>query len=468
MDILLTEVEVELSNRTERYQLPLGISWDGESNSALVQQLALARVRQTRRMGYLTDAFALDALPLGVIRALQARAVIGVDQGEVRCIPTEQLDALELPENPEIRRLSAEQSNSSLIVGGKVIMKIIRRVMVGINPEVEMVRHLTKQGYGNTPPLLGEVMRVNADGGSHSMIVVQRFVDNQGDAWQYTLNYLQRFSENIAVGKNQDDELSNYAVFAHAMGKRLGELHALLARPSEDEAFAPLPAKPADTKAWAEGAKVQLTAAFETLAAIRDWPDKAAERAARLVLERRAKILGLLPALAKAGGGSLRTRVHGDFHLGQILVASGDAYIIDFEGEPAKPLEVRRGKTSPMRDVAGLVRSFHYAAAAARLAYATGPAAPGVQNEAALQHFIDRMTEEFLGAYRAVEAAAEPRWVEDEAAEAALLDLFLLEKSAYEICYEAANRPTWLAIPLRGFAEIAARVLNLMPETLDA
>ena len=289
MDILLTEVEVQLSNRTERYQLPLGISWDGESNSALVQQLALARVRQTRRMGYLTDAFALDALPLGVIRALQARAVIGVDQGEVRCVPTAHLDALELPENPQITRLSAEQSNSSLIVGRQVIMKIIRRVMEGINPEVEMVRHLTEQGYGNTPPLLGEVMRVGADGASHSMIVVQRFVENQGDAWQYTLNYLTRFSENIAVGKNQEDELSNYAVFARAMGKRLGELHALLARPSADEAFAPLPAKPADTKAWAEGAKVQLAAAFETLAAIREWPDKAAEKAARLVLERRGQ-----------------------------------------------------------------------------------------------------------------------------------------------------------------------------------
>jgi maltose alpha-D-glucosyltransferase/alpha-amylase len=435
----------------------------------LVQQLALARVRQTRRMGYLTDAFSLDALPLGIIRALHARAVIPLDQGEVRCLPTDHLDAIELPENPEIRRLSAEQSNSSLIIGGKMVMKLIRRVMAGINPEIEMVRYLTENGYANTPPLLGEVARFGADGEiGHSMIVLQRFVENQGDAWEYTLNYLARYTENIGVGKNETDQLSSYAVFARGMGKRLGELHALLARPSPNDAFNPRPAKAVDTKAWAEGARVQLTAAFETLAAVREWPDKAAEAAARLVLDRRAKILSVLPALAKAGVGSLQTRVHGDFHLGQILVASGDAFIIDFEGEPAKPLEVRRSKTSPLRDVAGLVRSFHYAAAAARLSYATGPAAPGVQNEAALQRFVDKMTGEFLGAYREVELNAEPRWVEDQAAETALLDLFLLEKSAYEICYEAANRPTWLAIPLRGFAEIAMRVLDLTPETLDA
>jgi maltose alpha-D-glucosyltransferase/alpha-amylase len=143
-------------------------------------------------------------------------------------------------------------------------------------------------------------------------------------------------------------------------------------------------------------------------------------------------------------------RLHGDFHLGQVLVADSDAYIIDFEGEPAKPLAARRQKSSPLRDVAGLLRSFHYAVAAAQ--------SPHVR-------FVPQMSEVFLAAYHAVESAATPRWLHHEDA---LLDLFLLEKSAYEICYEAANRPAWLAIPLRGFAEIAARVLKIMPETPDA
>ena len=147
-------------------------------------------------------------------------------------------------------------------------------------------------------------------------------------------------------------------------------------------------------------------------------------------------------------------------------MASGDAYIIDFEGEPAKPLPVRRAKSSPMRDVAGLLRSFDYAAAAARITYASSPSASsGPPVAQALRRFVSEMSQQFLNAYRAVESTASPRWVEDDAAEAALLDLFLLEKSAYEICYEAANRPAWLSIPLRGFAEIAGRAIQVTPET---
>jgi maltose alpha-D-glucosyltransferase/alpha-amylase len=164
--------------------------------------------------------------------------------------------------------------------------------------------------------------------------------------------------------------------------------------------------------------------------------------------------------LAKAGEGSLLTRVHGDFHLGQVLVSREDAFIIDFEGEPSKPLPVRRAKSSPMRDVAGLIRSFHYAGAAARLSHVSAPSAVNEAAEGPLRRFVEEMTAQFLAAYRAVEVAASPRWVPDAKAESALLDLFLLEKSAYEICYEAANRPAWIAIPLGGFAEICRRLLD--------
>jgi maltose alpha-D-glucosyltransferase/alpha-amylase len=460
LDILLAEIEVAVANKTERYHLPLGISWDGETNAALPQQLALARVRQGRRMGYLTDAFAVDAFPLGLIRALRTRVTVPVEGGEIRCLPTPHLDAIELPSNPEILRLSAEQSNSSLIVGNKIIMKIIRRVMEGINPEVEMVRHLTEHGYANTPPLLGEVTRVGTNGSFHSMIVAQAFVHNQGDAWQYTLNYLNRFVEAVGSGNrdrgDESEQLAVYSVFARSMGTRLGELHALLARPSEDEAFAPVPMHAEHAKEFAEAASAQLTTAFDTLSAVQEPTEDI-----QFILKNRSKILNAIPALAKAGIGVLLTRVHGDFHLGQVLVSREDAFIIDFEGEPSKPLAVRRAKSSPMRDVAGLIRSFHYAAAAARLSHVSAPSTPGSMSEAPLQRFVEEMTTQFLTAYRAVERAAATRWVPDPLAESALLDLFLLEKSAYEICYEAANRPAWLSIPLRGFTEIATRLLTL-------
>ncbi|MDE8346425.1 MAG: maltose alpha-D-glucosyltransferase [Acidocella sp.] len=468
MDILLTEVEVELAGRTELYQLPLGIAWDNTS-SALSQQLALARIRQGRVMGHLTDAFSLDSLPLGLIRALRARTVIAVSEGEVRCTPTSQLDLIDLPESPEIRRLSAEQSNSSLIVGNLIIMKIIRRVMMGINPEVEMVRHLTEQGYANTPPLLGEVTRIAANGGSHTMIVAQRFVFNQGDAWQWTLNYLSRFGDAMSVGEktgaDETDALANYASFAAAMGVRLAELHAVLAKPSADDAFTPVIVTAEDTKGWAAQAAAQITLAIENLQSVSTWPDDITRSAATFVLANHDAILGRLAGLAAGGLGMLQTRIHGDFHLGQVLFATGDAYIIDFEGEPAKPVAARRAKNSPLRDVAGLLRSFQYAAAAARMSNISAPAVSNPASDATLRRFVDEMSARFLEAYYTVEEAARPRWITPKAGAGSLLDLFLLEKSAYEICYEAANRPAWLGIPLRGFAEIAAHILHLTPET---
>ena len=474
LDMLLTEVEVKLENRTECYQLPLGVCWEGDPNasSALVQQLALARVRQNRKVGLLTDAFALDAFPLGLIGALRARTAVQVSDGEIRCTATGHLDALELPENPEIRRLSAEQSNSSLIVADQVVMKIIRRVASGINPEVEMVRYLTEQGYANTPPLLGEVSRIGSDGASRAMIVAQKFVRNQGDAWQWTLNYLTRLNESMGLtektGAEEEDAFANYAGFARAMGTRLAELHEVLGRPSENPAFAPEQVTGRDTGQWTQDAEGQLRAAFETVSNVKEWPSESSQQSAAFLLANQRKLLAMLPRLALGGNGTHKTRIHGDFHLGQVLFASGDAYIIDFEGEPAKPLEARRAKSSPLRDVAGLLRSLHYAAAAARLNHTGAMATSGAQSAGVLQRFVEDMSAQFLNAYSAVAERDAPEPMPLNTGGSALLDLFLMEKAAYEICYEAANRPTWINIPLRGLTEIATRVLRDVKEKADA
>jgi maltose alpha-D-glucosyltransferase/alpha-amylase len=156
----------------------------------------------------------------------------------------------------------------------------------------------------------------------------------------------------------------------------------------------------------------------------------------------------------------LSTRVHGDFHLGQVLVVQGDAYIIDFEGEPARTMAQRRARSCALRDVAGLLRSFDYAAAAAAPGRVAASEQASERRQSILQQFRDRASGAFLEAYAAVLADAEPRWVSPEA-EPALLDLFLLEKAAYEIKYEAANRPTWIGIPLGGLYRIAERLLSL-------
>jgi maltose alpha-D-glucosyltransferase/alpha-amylase len=202
-----------------------------------------------------------------------------------------------------------------------------------------------------------------------------------------------------------------------------------------------------------------LQAAFQILHGKIEWSSEAEAKRVAALLEREADVLRLVDLLANAGVGTLRTRIHGDFHLGQVLVAQGDVYIVDFEGEPVKPLEERRTKASPLRDVAGLLRSFDYATA-----FAVRSAPAGLDEEAELrrQHIVrdfgPKCQAAFLEAYRAA-AYGRPLQV-DPAAERALLQLFVLEKAAYEVCYEAANRPTWITVPVNGLVKIVDQLLS--------
>ncbi len=438
---------------------------------ALPQQLALARVRRGRRVGFLTDAFATDVLPLAVLRALGRSLVWPLASGEIRFQPTARLAEIDFPAKPDIRRLSAEQSNSSLIIGDLAVLKLVRRVFPGIHPEAEMGRYLTERGFANTAPLLGEVTRYDPDGTPHTMVLVQGFLRNQGDGWGWTLDYLSRVLNSAAVldPETQTDDiadaLAGYGNFAAAMGRRLAELHAILAAPADNPDFAPEVAAAADVAGWADGVRAQLDAALTALAGVTQWPDDEIEALAGAVKSRRASLHDAIGRLSTAALGTLKTRIHGDFHLGQVLVSAGDAYIIDFEGEPARPLGERRGKSSPIRDVAGLLRSFDYAVAAAS-SRAEGPAHNDPGKAAVLDRFAANASEAFLAAYRAVHTESPRQWM-TAANEPALLDFFMLEKAAYEICYEAANRPAWIGIPLHGLVRIAARITAPVKEAAD-
>ncbi len=456
--IVMAEVEVGLAGRTERYALPLAGVEDAEGTGPLAAQLALSRLRQVRRVGFLTDAFADDRMPPAVLHALQQRMSLTTEEGEIRFLATSRLAEVPLPEAPEIRRLSAEQSNSSLIYGEQIVMKIIRRINPGIHPEAEVTRYLTEAGFGNTAPLLGEVVRIAPDGTPHTLMLAQGFVRNQGDGWGWTQDWLHRAVDEVALTEEApEDAFAGYLAFAGALGRRLGELHAVLARPTDNADFKPELATEADRSAWARGALEQLDPALDLLAR-GGLAEDVAPLAAALVAKREA-LHAAAARLAQSADGALKTRVHGDFHLGQVLVAQGDAVIVDFEGEPARTLDERRAKGSPLRDVAGLLRSLDYAASVAAASEASGAAtaSPAERRAALFQRWQREASHAFLEAYRAVEHAAENPWV-PAGAEAALLDLFLLEKAAYEVRYEAANRPAWIGVPLRGLAALAERI----------
>nr|MDA8253159.1 maltose alpha-D-glucosyltransferase [Rhodospirillales bacterium] len=315
-DVVLAEVVAQFGHGSENYVLPLGIAWEEERPSPLPQQLALARVRRGRRVGFLTDGFAVDAMALGIVEALRRKAGLTLPGGAVlRFSPTARMADLQLPPHPDIRRLATEQSNSSLILGDLLVLKLLRHVGTGINPEVEMTRVLTERGYQNAPPLFGEVSRIDADGTAHALVIVQGFVRNQGDGWSWTLDFLHRAVEEVAVTGHEDeaahDAFASYLPFATAIGRRLGELHAVLAEPTDNPDFAPVEATPEALQDWAEGALEQLDFA---LAAVHDAPDESSRAMAADLAAQAPALQDAVRRLASSGRGALCTRVHGDFH----------------------------------------------------------------------------------------------------------------------------------------------------------
>ncbi|UPQ84681.1 maltose alpha-D-glucosyltransferase [Pseudomonas knackmussii] len=464
--VLLSEIAVATAGRTDLYQLPLGFLNEDDFNIALPQQLAMARVRRGPQVGLLTDAFALKQFILGVIQGLRDKQILPCGEGEIRFEPIGDLANVELPADAEVRYLTAEQSNSSAIIGSSMMIKVLRRVSAGVHPELEMGRFLTEQGFQHISAMLGQVTRVNKRGEPHALMVVQRFLDNQGDAWEWTLNTLDRavrdeLTGGVSLVENQYAALHELEDFNRLLGQRLGELHMTLASDTDNPDFAHETTTQADSEQCAASIRVQLGHALDVLVAHRsDLDSKAAAEVDRL-MGLRDDLLNKVDRLARCAIGGLRTRVHGDLHLGQVLVMQGDAYFIDFEGEPARPLEERRSKLSPFKDVAGVLRSFEYAASMTQRNAQGSDSSP--EADAARRRIAESYRQSarstFLAAYRQATEELPHAWREANGAEAALA-LFSFEKTSYEIAYEAENRPAWLSVPLQGLSDMAQQLTH--------
>jgi len=487
-DLVLAEFDVDAQAGRERYFIPMALLWD-EPVSAQQQQQALARVRRGAEPGLLTDALSVPQFALALLDNLRADAELPLDDGQVLRFRAEQgLAALEDPQAQDMDWFHGEQSNSSLMLGDWAILKLVRRVEQGVHPEAEMTRHLTRAGYANSAALLGELAREGQDGPACTLALLHARIPNQGDAWAWTQDYLRRTLESAALtGESRSDykeELQGYTSVAAAIGARLAQLHAVLARPGTDAAFLPERATAKDARDWARDVKAMFNAALKAMHAARARLPAACREHAEALRRDRSALLARIDRNAAAFAGHWRIRIHGDFHLGQVLIAQNDVYLIDFEGEPDRPLADRRRKTCCWRDVAGLLRSFDYAAAG--FAQADGeasqagaaaehdretadggplaiPAASSMQQRRAtlLEQFRDSARASFLDGYR--QAASEAAETGDGLAatpqDEALLDLALLEKAAYEVCYEAGHRPDWLSIPVDGLWRVARRLL---------
>jgi trehalose synthase-fused probable maltokinase len=347
---------------------------------------------------------------------------------------------------PSSRAHAVEQSNSSIIYGDHIFLKLYRRLEHGMNPDAEILRFLSERRFPHAPPFAGAIEYRDAEGNACVLSLATGLVPNRGDAWGFTLGELKRWFEALRVGdpvaaeKIENEMLKRTA----QLGTRTGEMHLALAAETSDPDFASEPLSAADGKALAESVTASARQVLDLIAAKLDSLPEPAHGLAKRFVALKSTLLAHAESL-RATVSAAKTRTHGDYHLGQVLETGGDFVIIDFEGEPLRSLATRREKRSPFRDVAGMLRSFDYAAHAALDAQG--------ENRAALSQEAERWSAEaqleFLGAWlAATEGAtfrATTRMEEDR-----LLEAFLLEKALYEVVYEINNRPTWLPIPLRG------------------
>ncbi len=421
--------------------------WFGEKDNALTTiELALAAHPGSEPGRWMRTGFALG------------------ETGDVlRFSGTQALDAFpETTGDVPIERLGREQSNTSLLIGDRMILKAYRKLQAGVHPEIEVGRFLTERaGYEHAPAYCGSLEQVDAAGTPVALVVVHELIRNQGDGWSFTIDYLDRYLESAEgwTGDFADEEAPylDYTQLAHTLGTRTAELHRAFSVATDDPAFRPEKIDARDLAAWSQGLARQAAAAREAL-------EKTGGNASADVDERIGAVLGswdavesLARSLIPRDVDTLKSRYHGDYHLGQVMVAASDFYIIDFEGEPARPLAERRLKHSPLRDVAGMLRSFSYAASTGLFRVAAR-ARPDVVE--AVRPWVRRWEQAakcaFLDGYRAAIGDC-PSYPAEADTEQRLIDLFVLEKALYEIKYEAANRPSWLKIPLQGILDLLAR-----------
>ena len=352
----------------------------------------------------------------------------------------------------------AEQSNSSILYGERFILKLFRKVEAGIHPDVEVSRFLTEHGFAHTPPMTGSIEYRPYDGEPMTVAILQGFVANQGDAWSYTLDSLSRFFESALTHSIIEPSLSvkelvgTYGESARLLGQRTAEMHLALASDDRDPAFAPEPFTDHYRMGLFHGFLSQTNRSFQLLRA------HGASDDAQALLEKEAEVRERFRSLRDNRINATRIRTHGDFHLGQVLYTGKDFSIIDFEGEPARPLSERRLKRSPLRDVAGMLRSFQYAAFGALFGQVPG-VTPQPQLEAWANLWVSAVSDQYLAGYLATAGTAHfiPQSPEELQI---LMEVFLLEKAVYEVTYELNNRPDWVRIPIRGILRMLSDSKN--------
>jgi len=463
---------------TETYVVPVTAAFEAEAErmkrvhtNAVIGELNVVR-RQGIQHGVLYDALWSEACAYALLDSMGRRSQFPGPSGALVGSSTALFDDIAARRNTSpVSVMKAEQSNTSVKFGDRVILKLYRRVERGVNPELEIGRTLTARNFRHSPSLVGALEYAKERGEPTTLALAQTFIANQGNAWEYMLSLLSRYFDSVSSLDQKSpsepptterpngpsattDLFFGFVDAVDLLGRRTGELHMVLGESSRDPAFAPETCPSSYVQARMQAMQRSATSALTLLRSRLSALSKTDQEQAQKVLEQEPAILDRLGSLSRSPLTAKRIRCHGDYHLGQVLYTGQDFIIIDYEGEPARPLAERRAKHLPIVDLAGMIRSFHYAAHAAlqqRGDYQKiEPAAQSLAPWA--EQWYESVRAAFLRGYRAVagEAPFSPQSPQEFNL---LLDLHLLDKAVYELTYELNNRPDWVALPMTGILQ---------------
>jgi maltose alpha-D-glucosyltransferase / alpha-amylase len=467
----------------ETYVLPLARA-EGKAAQRLVKEHPHAVVARLTGGSILYDPAGEPAFANELLRVMATRRKLRGERGEAHGSLTKEFRDLRQSNGKRLKPqlVRVEQSNTSILYGNDLFFKLFRKLDQGLNPDLEIARQLVRKGFEHTPDVAGE-LHYTADGTSSTLGVMKRYVPNEGDAWSYTLDALGGFFERVLTQRPRTpairldvealmerartdppdlahELLGPYMESARLIGVRTAQMHRALAAGSDRREFAPEPFSELYQRSLYQSMRNLSGRIFQTLDRRIGTLPADVRALAMDVLEQRGEILERMRAVVGEKMEAQRIRTHGDYHLGQILYTGRDFVVIDFEGEPARPLTERRLKRSPLSDVAGMLRSFSYGAYTGLLdEEARGMARTDELEEldAWARFWAAWASASFLQAYRA-EAAGDGRFLpatDDQFK--VLLQAHLLEKAVYELGYELNNRPDWVAVPLRGIRQLLDR-----------
>jgi maltose alpha-D-glucosyltransferase/alpha-amylase len=486
--MLLVEVEY-VERQTETYLLPLAYAsgerardLEADHHAAVVVRLLVKPSAEAEgESGVLYDASLDPSAGEALLALIRAGRTIGGRSGQLVGRPAALLPELVGDTQPGDLRanlLGADQSNTSIAFGGRVLLKLLRHVEEGANPDLEISRYLSEERqFRHSPGLAGWIeYRSGATGRKAATVgLLHQFVPNQGDAWRMTLDSIHRSfewalshrdllaearpPERFVLGLCEeprpapvDEFLAGYIPLAHLLGERTADLHIALSHPSDVPDFGTDEFSTLHQRSLYQAVRTGLSQNLESLRRRMSALPEACRPLAERVIDRRNELDERLRRMYAQRLETVRVRVHGDYHLGQVLFTGNDFVIIDFEGEPNRSIGDRRYKRSPLRDVAGMLRSFHYAAAVA-LQSGLGRQEDMITLEPWTHVWHRWVGAAFLTAYLA-RSAGTPYLPTRTRDLEILLDFYLIEKCAYELGYEMSSRPDWVAIPLAGLNDL--------------